>query len=135
MARTSHLAKPATALVLETLQKQRAAMSAYALLDALRAHGINSPPIIYRALAQLESEGQVHKVHALGSYVACAHAHQHHAHALSLLSVCVDCKTVEEVQDGAIVQHIEQLRGLGMQLAEQATVELPVRCAACLATH
>ena len=93
MARPSTLAKPSPDLVLGALRKQRAPMTAYALLEALKPHGIKSPPIIYRALETLIAEEKVHKIQALNAFVACD-CTTDHDHALSVLMVCSDCHQV-----------------------------------------
>lgn len=130
MARTSKLEKHPRELILSALQKSKQPLSAYALLDKMKPHGVQSAPIIYRALAELEKQGSVHKIHAVGAYVAC-NCHSDHAHPLSVLTVCNDCKTVQELHDHAVIEHLEQLRGLNVNLKETAVIELPVTCQRC----
>ncbi len=130
MARPSSLSAPAETLVLDMLRKERQPMTAYGLLDKLKASGIKSPPIIYRALASLVEAGAVHKINELGAFVACD-CHDDHSHALSVITVCGKCSKVSELHDHAVIHHLEELSGLGVRLAGGAVIELPVVCKTC----
>ena len=130
MARPSSLSAPADELVLTLLRTIAEPIAAYALLERLRPSGINSPPIIYRALERLMKHGQVHKIKELGAFIACD-CTADHAHTLSVLAVCGDCNEVEELHDHAILHQLEALRDSGVRLAPQAVIELPVTCNAC----
>lgn len=105
-------------------------MSAYALLETLKPQGVQSAPIVYRALAELEKKGAVHKIKAIGAYVACSCGHDH-KHSLSVLTVCHDCKTVKELHDHAVIDHLQQLRALNVNLQDAAVIELSVTCKRC----
>jgi Fur family zinc uptake transcriptional regulator len=117
-------------LVLRALKKSRKPLSAYELLEKLQEHGVKGPPIVYRALYGLMEKGMVHKIKALGTFIACNCAKDHH-HALSVLTVCGECQDVVELHDHAIIDHLEDLRGLGVPLQDLAVIELPVTCDAC----
>jgi Fur family transcriptional regulator, zinc uptake regulator len=119
-------------LILNALRKSKAPMSAYDLLGTLATHGIKGPPVVYRALEHLMQQGHVHKIQAIGAYVACNCASDH-SHALSVLTVCYGCKTVKELHDHTVIHHLEELRGLGVPLREHAVIELPVLCSDCAA--
>ena len=107
-------------------------MTAYGLLAALKKTGINSAPIIYRALAALTSSGAVHPIKALGAFVACNCAASHR-HALSVLTVCSGCDTVTELHDQGIITQLERLRLRGVALQDHAVIELPITCTSCAA--
>lgn len=132
MPRPSSLAVPATELVLKVLRRTKAPMTAYGLLEKLNKHGIKSAPIVYRALDVLVQKGAVHKINELGSFVAC-NCDQSHVHELSVLTVCGDCKSVEELHDHGVIHQLENLRKKGVRLKEHAVIELPVICNACAA--
>lgn len=132
MARPSTLSAPASELVLKALRKSKEPMTAYALLEKLKKHGINSAPIVYRALDALIKDGSAHKIKELGAFVACDCAKDHH-HALSVLTVCGDCKEVEELHDHAVIHQLENLRKQGVRLQNHAVIELPITCNACAA--
>jgi Fur family zinc uptake transcriptional regulator len=132
MARPSTLSAPSQDLVLSALRRQKAPMTAYALLSKLKKTGIKSPPIVYRALESLMRSGAVHKVEALGAFVAC-NCDSDHSHALSVLAVCRDCDAVEELHDHKVIRHLGKLTKMGVALTEHAVIELPVHCAECAA--
>lgn len=132
MARPSSLSSPAETLVLNALRKSQEPMTAYSLLEQLKKAGIKSPPIIYRALDALMKSGMVHKIKGLGAFVACNCSADHH-HSLSVLTVCSDCKDVEELHEHTLIHHFEKLRGQGIRLEEHAVIELPITCNACTA--
>ncbi|MDX2113107.1 MAG: transcriptional repressor [Alphaproteobacteria bacterium] len=130
MARTSKLSKHPSQLVLTQLRASRQPMPAYAILSRLKSKGVNSPPIIYRALASLEKKGMVHRLASINSYIACNCAADHD-HALSVLTICVGCKKVEERHDHRLIDHLEKLRGMSVELPSHAVIELPVVCEGC----
>lgn len=134
MARPSRLEKPAPSMVYDALRASPKPMTAYDLLSTLKPRGINSPPIIYRALDALQANGSIHKVQALNAYVACdVHEAEHHTHSLSVITVCGNCETVTELHDHAVYDTLHQLQTCGITLAKNAVIELPVECGACQA--
>jgi len=119
-------------LALAVLKKSKKPMSAYDVLEKLSAHGIKGPPVIYRALDALITQGIVHKIHATGAYIAC-NCDANHDHALSVLTICGDCLDVEELHDHGVIHHLEKLRGKGVPLRNHAVIELPITCESCAA--
>ena len=132
MARPSKLSAPAGELVLKVLRKTGEPMTAYTLLEKLKKKGINSAPIIYRALDALVKKGTVHKIKELAAFIACDCEMDHH-HALSVLTVCGECKEVEELHNHAVIHQLEGLRKQGIPLQAHAVIELPITCNACAA--
>lgn len=118
-------------LVLAALRKSKKPLSAYDILDKLKKQGVKSPPLVYRALESLTRKGTAHRIDALSSYVACSCKHKHH-HALSVLTVCGVCESVEEIHDEKIIHHLETLREFALPLTENAVIELPVVCKNCV---
>src|SRR5256885_11218862 len=59
--------------VLDTLRQAGAPLTAYALLDQLRDHGLTAPTQVYRALDKLAEQGVVHRLESLNAYVCCSH--------------------------------------------------------------
>src|SRR5688572_2923023 len=108
MARPSTHAVHPRELVLKTLKKRKAPMSAYAILEALSPHGIKGPPIVYRALSSLIDDGIVHKIHATSEYIACNCASDHD-HPLSVLTICGDCHAIEELHSHKVIDHLSLL--------------------------
>jgi Fur family zinc uptake transcriptional regulator len=132
MARPSNLPAPAEDLVLGALRKSKLPLSAYAILEKVNKYGIKSSPIVYRALEVLTKRGTVHKINELNAFVACACTADHH-HDVSVLTVCQDCKRVDELHDHAVIHHLTKLRKLHVNLSAAAVVELPITCVDCVA--
>ncbi len=130
MARPSSLPAPAEELVLGALRKSKLPLSAYDILGKVKKFGINSSPIVYRALETLMKGGKAHKINELNAFVACACTADHH-HAVSVLTVCKGCKRVDEVHDHAVIRHLTKLRNLHVNLTASAVVELPIICSTC----
>ena len=130
MARTSKLLVHPKDMVLAALRKSALPLTAYGLLEKLEPFGVKSAPIVYRALEALENVGSVHKIKELGAYVAC-NCEENHSHLLSVLTVCKQCKKVQELHDHDVIGHLTKLKKLGINLAPNAVIELPVTCTRC----
>jgi Fur family transcriptional regulator, zinc uptake regulator len=130
MARPSKLPVHPSKLVLGLLKCSKHPLTAYNLLEKLKKHGVQGPPVIYRALKQLMDKGQIHRIQALNAYVACGCEAGHH-HEFSVLTVCKGCKTVDEMHDHAVIRYLAGLRRLGINVPKAAVVELPVVCQDC----
>ena len=75
--------------VLEILLGEHKALAAYDILAKLNAEGLGSqPPVAYRALDFLVSNGFAHKVEKLNAYIACSHPGESHAPAFMICRVC-----------------------------------------------
>ena len=85
---------PVRRRVLEILLEEHHALGAYDSLDRLRAEGFGSqPPVAYRALDFLVSNGFAHKIERLNAFVACTHPTETHAPAFL---ICRECAAVAE---------------------------------------
>jgi Fur family zinc uptake transcriptional regulator len=120
---------PARACVLEALLEAHRAMTAYELLDRLRAAGLGSqPPVAYRALDFLVRNGFAHRIERLSAFVACTHGGTDHAAAFL---ICRNCRGVAE----AILPQVEA--GLADSAAregfavERTVIEGEGLCAGC----
>lgn len=114
--------------VLEVLSTASTPLSAYQVLAALKDQGIQSPPVVYRALERLEKAGQIHRVEQLNAYVACP---GHHEGRSVILAVCSCCKRVEEWRADAVDDVFAGLaRASGFTLT-QRSIEVAGLCAAC----
>ncbi len=131
MARPSSLSEPSQDLVLKVLRKSKLPLSAYTILDKVKKFGIKSPPIVYRALETLTKSGRVHRINELNAFVAC-NCEADHTHDISVLTVCTECKSVAELHDHSVIQHLGKLRQMKIALPEHAVIELPVVCAGCI---
>jgi len=80
--------------VLKILLDEHRAIGAYDILDILRRDGLAAqPPVAYRALDFLVSNGFAHKIEKLNAYVACTHPGEDHAPAFM---ICRSCDAVAE---------------------------------------
>jgi Fur family transcriptional regulator, zinc uptake regulator len=120
---------PARALVLEALLESHRAMTAYELLDRLRAAGLGSqPPVAYRALGFLVDNGFAHRIERLSAFVACTHAAEDHAAAFL---VCRACRSVAETALPAAGSGLAGAAEAGGFAVERFTVEAEGLCAGC----
>jgi Fur family zinc uptake transcriptional regulator len=104
-------------------------MTAYALLDAVRPHGISAPPTVYRALSRLVDEGLAHHLKSISAFVACADPQHHHDSAV--FAICDRCGRIEELLDAAIVKQLHARAAERGFKASDTTIELHGHCAAC----
>jgi len=125
------MARPRSATddaVLAVLREAEAPMSAYRLLDQLRPLGVQSPPVIYRALERLEKAGQIHRLEGLGAYFACCG--RDHAKG-TVFAVCTVCHKVEEWSgEGLDALLTARAAEAGFAL-DGRTIEVRGRCAHC----
>lgn len=121
-------------LVLETLTRAAGPLSAYAVLDQLRAEGVRAPLQVYRALEKLQAAGLVHRLESLNAFVACAHCdgdHKGHRHGLTAFAICSDCGQVNEFSDEQIEERLNGWANSSGFRAEKTTIEIRGHCAAC----
>ncbi len=126
------------ALVLGALEKAEGPLSAYALLDLLREHGLRAPLQIYRALEKLTTLGLAHRLESLNAFVACAHrGHDGHAcphdgaHRLMAFAICESCGGVEEFCEAAVEQGLKSWASNRGFRPAKTVLELRGLCARC----
>lgn len=115
--------------VMEILLSEHRAMGAYEILDQLRAEGLGSqPPIVYRALDFLISNGFVHKIERLNAYIACSAPGDDHTPAFM---ICRSCDLVAEASaEGLRGQLKSTATGSGFVI-ERTVMEAEGLCSAC----
>jgi len=123
--------KPNHERVLRILKETAAPMTAYAVLDAARKHGITAPPTVYRALKRLIGEGRVHRLESINAYVACTDAH--HAHGTAVFAICNACGHVDEISETGTLKRLAAKANAHGFKVEHAVIELRGRCASCAA--
>ncbi|MEM7669024.1 MAG: transcriptional repressor [Pseudomonadota bacterium] len=80
---------PVRRKVLEILLQEHRALGAYVILDRLRDDGFGSqPPVAYRALDFLVSNGLAHRIELLNAFIACAHSGEAHTPAFMICRLC-----------------------------------------------
>lgn len=117
-------------LVLTMVLRARAPLTAYRILDQLKAcRGSAVPPTVYRALDFLMAHGLVHKIERLGAFVGC-HGASGHAHPVQFL-ICRRCGTVAEIEDHAVSEALEAAARKAGFHAGAATIEIDGTCSFC----
>ncbi len=116
--------------VLDTLRQAGAPLTAYALLDQLRDHGLTAPTQVYRALDKLAEQGVVHRLESLNAYVCCSHPDEG-SHDFSAFAICDSCGQVDEFVDDALNRCLGSwAHGHAFALAH-SNIELHGKCSAC----
>lgn len=93
--------------VLEILLQEHRALGAYDILEKLRAEGLGAqPPVAYRALDFLVSNGFAHKIERLNAFVACTHPSETHSPAFL---ICRSCDSVAEAPSEAAAGAMAQV--------------------------
>mgnify|MGYP001370655272 CR=1 FL=1 len=120
---------PVRRRVLEILLKRHQALGAYEILDVLRNEGMGSqPPVAYRALDFLVTNGFAHKIERLNAFVACAHPCQDHA---PIFMICKSCSAVAETHSDLSLGRLGQAAAdVGFEI-ERMVVEVEGRCPNC----
>jgi Fur family zinc uptake transcriptional regulator len=123
---------PVRRAALEILLREHRAMGAYELLDQLNQAGFGSqPPVAYRALDFLVSNGFVHKIERLNAFIACAHPGENHSPAFL---ICRLCEAVAEAQSAPTRGSLgEAAKATGFQI-ERTVVEALGICPSCAGT-
>ncbi|WP_421505351.1 zinc uptake transcriptional repressor Zur [Erwinia rhapontici] len=94
--------------VLRLMSEQNGAISAYDLLDLLRASEPQAkPPTIYRALDFLLEQGFIHRVESTNSYVVCHHFEEP-SHTSAML-ICDRCGSVTEQHANGVEDILKSL--------------------------
>ncbi len=118
-------------LVLGTLTASNGPLSAYDILDKLRADGLRAPLQVYRALEKLVDRGLAHRLESLNAFVACADTHCHRK-GLIAFAICESCGKVDEFADAIIEERLGAWAGKEGFKVERTTMEIRGRCAECL---
>jgi len=127
-ARDKEALKRNEVLILEALQKEGRAMSAYDLIERLHGQGIASPPTAYRALRRLTEIGLVHRIESLNAFFFCSHAR--HADAAAF-AICSRCGLVTEFHADAVGHELRSWAVDKGFTVERVVIEVGGRCAAC----
>ncbi len=118
------------AMVYDALVSASGAMTAYQLLDALRAEGLNAPPQIYRALQRLTDIGLVHRLESTHAFVACQHG-DGTGHDTAAFAICDDCGDVVELSDARLARDLRSLADGSGFTPHRASIELHGTCERC----
>lgn len=115
--------------VLEVLLERHRALGAYEILDLLRDEGLGSqPPVAYRALDFLVTNGFAHRIERLNAFVACLHPDEAHNPAFL---ICRKCSGVAEAHSSAERGALGRTaRDAGFKI-EQTVLEVEGICPNC----
>jgi len=117
--------------VLQVLKDRGRAMTAYEVLDELRKSRERlAPNAVYRALAALQAEGLVHRVESVNAFVLCQSNHGGHP---AILSICGDCRAVEEHSAPAVVNRLATIARTTGFTPKQHVIEVQGTCLECAA--
>jgi len=120
---------PVRRRVLELLWESHLPVSAYDMLDRLRAEGLGSqPPVIYRALDFLIEQGFAHKLPKLNAYVGCDRPGDDHA--LQFL-ICTSCDQVAELQEATLNRALRKVASNNQFILASAVLEIEGTCPSC----
>lgn len=114
--------------VFEFLLRGHKPLGAYEVLYLLRQEGFAStPPIAYRVLDFLVTQGFVHRIQGLNAFVACSHPGSSHSPAFM---ICRKCEKVAEISDKDSQINISKSSGYDF-IVEKTTVEILGVCISC----
>jgi Fur family zinc uptake transcriptional regulator len=117
-------------LVYAALSTAEGPLTAYGILDELRAEGFKAPLQVYRALEKLIELGLVHRLESLNAFVACRHPSCSH-HETAAFAICEGCGQVSEFSPNEAMHHLRDwAREQDFTLA-RATIELRGTCRNC----
>ena len=115
--------------VFEILLEEHKAIKAYKILDRLRLTGMSAqPPVAYRSLEFLVSNGFAHKIERLNAFVACNHIGEQHVPAFL---ICRSCKLIEETVTTASIKGLKRSATNSNFLIENSVVEAIGTCPTC----
>ncbi|MBJ9999632.1 zinc uptake transcriptional repressor Zur [Erwinia sp. S38] len=116
--------------VLRLMTEHNASISAYDLLDLLRASEPQAkPPTVYRALDFLLEQGFIHRVESTNSYVVCHHFEEP-SHTSAML-ICDRCGSVTEQHADGVEEILKKLaQKTGFALAH-SVIEAHGFCQKC----
>jgi Fur family zinc uptake transcriptional regulator len=117
-------------LVYDALSGAEGPLSAYAILDDLRDHGIRAPLQVYRALDKLLELGLVHRLESLNSFVACQHP-DCDTRATMVFAICSKCSHVSELAGEQLEAELKDMAESDGFHVQAATIELRGICRIC----
>lgn len=104
-------------------------LSAYEVLDRMRAKGAVTPPTVYRSLDKLIEKGLAHRLESLNAYVACKHPHHHD---MAAFAICEECGLVTEFTDSQISERLAHWSDDHAFCPKKVTVEVRGLCGTCV---
>lgn len=119
-------------IIVEALRGVGRPVSAYELIEQVRAKGVSAPPTVYRALQRLIDDGLAHRLESLNAFVACDHPH--HV-GKAVFAICDSCGTVKEFDSPTAVKSLQTWAGKNDFNIRSMTMEIRGRCGDCVVGH
>ncbi|KPU84155.1 Fur family transcriptional regulator [Marinosulfonomonas sp. PRT-SC04] len=120
---------PVRRKTLEILLETHSAMGAYDVLERLSADGFgDQPPVAYRALDFLVTNGLAHKIRRLNAYTACMYPEADHA---PVFMICRVCDAVAEAMAQDVRAAVRALADAAKFRVERMNVEVLGLCPSC----
>jgi len=119
-------------IIVEALRGVGRPVSAYELIEQVRAKGVSAPPTVYRALQRLIDDGLAHRLESLNAFVACDHPH--HV-GKAVFAICDSCGTVKEFDSPTAVKSLQTWAGKNDFNIRSMTMEIRGRCGDCVTGH
>jgi Fur family transcriptional regulator, zinc uptake regulator len=115
-------------MIVEALRGAGRPVSAYEIIDSLRARASLAPQTVYRSLDRLIASGAAHRLESLNAFVACTHdAHE----GTAIFAICTSCGTVRELDEPDAVASLANWARAERFAVRQMTLELRGTCADC----
>lgn len=113
--------------VMEILLEEPQPLGAYAILDKLAQGGRpGQPPMVYRALDFLVSNGFVHKLSTRSAYTPCSHPGEPHT---PTILICRSCERVTEAE--GIAEPLKRAANASGFTVDEAILEAEGLCPDC----
>lgn len=119
-------------IIVEALRGVGRPVSAYELIEQVRAKGVSAPPTVYRALQRLIDDGLAHRLESLNAFVACDHPH--HV-GKAVFAICDSCGTVKEFDSPTAVKSLQTWASKNDFNIRSMTMEIRGRCGDCVTGH
>ncbi len=124
---------PQRRAVLALLLASDKPLGAYEILEQMREQiDKPAPPMVYRALDFLLEQGFAHKLESLHAYIGCNHPDHPH---VSQFLICTQCGLVDELDNSAISQGINQAEEQRGFRTQKPVIELLGTCARCTSSN
>jgi Fur family transcriptional regulator, zinc uptake regulator len=118
--------------LLQILQTENKAMSAYELLEKAKPYGFQAPMQIYRVLKQLCEQKLILKLNTLNLYIAPIVACEQ---SFQILTVCTQCQHVQSIAIPRFERRIKQSLSTKKFNAKYEYLEVLGQCFSCLSKH
>ncbi|ADM10790.1 hypothetical protein PB2503_00105 [Parvularcula bermudensis HTCC2503] len=118
--------------VLQILKDAGRPLTAYQVLDELRAFGVTAAPTAYRSLDRLVATGLVHRLETLSAFVACDRAE---CHGPAAIAVCTECRQTTEMTGDMVPGYLQGWADAEDFAIDTVAIEMLGRCADCRRNH